>query len=42
MRRVYGQGRGVTLVKYTLLGVGYLFFMTLTIVGLVAYTALTL
>jgi hypothetical protein len=42
MRRVYGQGRGVTLVKYTLLGVGYLLFMTLTLVGLVAYTALTL
>jgi hypothetical protein len=42
MRRVYGQGRAVTLVKYTLLGIGYLFFMTLTIVGLVAYTALTL
>jgi hypothetical protein len=42
MRRVYGQGRAVTLVKYTLLGIGYLLFMTLTIVGLVAYTALTL
>jgi hypothetical protein len=42
MRRVYGQGRAVTLVKYSLLGIGYLFFMTLTIVGLVAYTALTL
>jgi hypothetical protein len=42
MRRVYGQGRVVTLVKYSLLGIGYLFFMTLTLVGLVAYTALTL
>jgi Domain of unknown function (DUF4286)/Protein of unknown function (DUF3667) len=42
MRRVYGQGRGVTLVKYGLLGIGYLFFMTLTVLGLVAYTALTL
>jgi hypothetical protein len=42
MRRVYGQGRLVTLVKYSLLGLGYLFFMTLTAVGLVLYTALTL
>ncbi|MDH5177414.1 MAG: hypothetical protein OEX15_12210, partial [Gammaproteobacteria bacterium] len=42
MRRVYGQRRVVTLVKYSLLGIGYLFFMTLTLVGLVAYTALTL
>ena len=42
MRRVYGQGRIVTLVKYALLGIGYLFFMTLTAVGLLFYTALTL
>ena len=42
MRRVYGQGRTVTLVKYSLLFVGYLFFMTLTVLGLLAYTALTL
>ncbi|MEY2920110.1 MAG: hypothetical protein RL261_1415 [Pseudomonadota bacterium] len=42
MRRVYGQGRIVTLVKYSLLFVGYLVFMTLTIVGLLAYTAFTL
>jgi hypothetical protein len=42
MRRVYEQGRIVTLVKYSLLGVGYLFFMTLTAVGLLFYTALTL
>lgn len=42
MRRVYGQGRIVTLVKYSLLGVGYLFFMTLTAIGLLFYTALTL
>ena len=42
MRRVYGQGRIVTLVKYSLLFVGYLVFMTLTLVGLLAYTALTL
>ncbi len=42
MRRVYGQGRVVTLVKYSLLLVGYLVFMTLTVLGLLAYTALTL
>jgi len=42
MRRVYGQGRIVTLVKYSLLSIGYLVFMTLTVVGLLAYTALTL
>ncbi len=42
MRRVYGQGRIVTLVKYSLLVIGYLVFMTLTVLGLLAYTALTL
>jgi hypothetical protein len=42
MRRVYGQGRIVTLVKYSLLLIGYLVFMTLTVLGLLAYTALTL
>ena len=42
MRRVYGQGRIVTLMKYSLLTIGYLVFMTLTVVGLLAYTALTL
>jgi hypothetical protein len=42
MRRVYGQGRVVTLVKYSLLLIGYLVFMTLTVLGLLAYTALTL
>jgi hypothetical protein len=42
MRRVYGQGRTVTLVKFSLLLVGYLVFLTLTVVGLLAYTALTL
>jgi len=42
MRRVYGQGRVVTLLKYSLLGLGYLFFMTLTAVGLLLYTALNL
>jgi hypothetical protein len=42
MRRVYGQRRAITLVKYSMLFIGYLLFMTLTVVGLVAYTALTL
>lgn len=42
MRRVYGQRHLVTLLKYSLLGVGYVFFMALTAVGLLAYTALTL
>ena len=42
MRRVYGQGRWVTLTKFSLLGIGYLFFMTLTALGLLFYTALTL
>jgi Protein of unknown function (DUF3667)/Domain of unknown function (DUF4286) len=42
MRRVYGQGRIITLMKYSLLSIGYLVFMTLTVVGLLAYTALTL
>lgn len=42
MRVVYGQGRVVTLVKYSILNVAYLVCMTLTAVGLVLYTALTL
>jgi hypothetical protein len=42
MRRVYGQGRVPTLLKYSLLGVGYVFFMALTALGLLAYTALML
>jgi hypothetical protein len=42
MRRVYGQGRIMTLLKYSTLGIGYLVFMTLTLVGLLFYTALTL
>jgi hypothetical protein len=42
MRRVYGQGRMVTLLKYSLLGIGYLFFLVVTGIGLLAYTALTL
>jgi hypothetical protein len=42
MRRVYGQGRFVTLLKYSTLGIAYLFSMVITVVGLLFYTALTL
>ena len=42
MRRVYGQGRLVTGLKYSLLFVGYVVFLALTVFGLLAYTALTL
>ena len=42
MRRVYGQGRFVTLLKYSALGIAYLFGMVLTVLGLLFYTALTL
>jgi hypothetical protein len=42
MRTVYGQGRFVTLVKFSLLGFCYVVFMTLTMVGVVVYTMLSL
>jgi len=42
MRRVYGQGRIVTLIKYSTLGVAYLFAMVITGLGLLFYTALSL
>jgi len=42
MRRVYGQGRIVTLAKYSVLGVAYIFATAFTLVGLLAYTALTM
>jgi hypothetical protein len=42
MRRVYRQGRLVTLIKYSILGVAYLFCMVITGLGLLFYTALTL
>ena len=35
-------GRVLTLLKFLLLGVGYFVFMTLTVLGLLTYTALTL
>jgi hypothetical protein len=42
MRRVYGQGRIVTLIKYSILGVAYMFSMVITGLGLLFYTALSL
>ena len=42
MRRVYGQGRFVTFLKYTALGLAYLVGMAFTALGLLFYTALTL
>ena len=42
MRRVYGQGRIVTLIKYSILGVAYLFCMVITGLALLFYTALSL
>ncbi len=42
MRRVYGQGRLLTLAKYSVLGVGYFVCLLFTALGLLFYTALTL
>ncbi len=42
MRRVYGQGFGVTLAKYVLLGAAYFSALAATFLVLLAYTALTL
>jgi hypothetical protein len=42
MRRVYGQGRIVTLIKYSILGVAYMFSMVITGLALLFYTALSL
>jgi hypothetical protein len=42
MRRVYGQGRIVTLIKYSILGVAYLFCLVITGLALLFYTALSL
>jgi hypothetical protein len=41
MRRVYGQGRFLTAIKFTTLAVAYLCCLVLTGVGLLVYTALT-
>jgi hypothetical protein len=42
MRRVYGQGRLATSVKYVLLGIAYFASLTATLLGVLIYTALTL
>ena len=42
MRRVYGQGKFVTSVKFLLLTGAYFFSLLLTLFGLVIFTALTL
>ena len=42
MRRVYGQGPIVTSAKYAVLGIAYVVCLSLTAVGLLVYTALTL
>jgi hypothetical protein len=42
MRRVYGQGRVLTLFKWSVLGIAYVICLTLTAVGLLFYTALSL
>lgn len=42
MRRVYGQGRIVTAIKYALLGAGYFTSLAITFGGVGIYTALTL
>jgi hypothetical protein len=42
MRRVYEQGRAMTIVKFGLLVVAYFACMLFTLLGLVFYTVLTL
>ena len=42
MRRVYGQGRMLTGLKYALLGCGYLVRLVLCITGVVVYTIVNL
>jgi hypothetical protein len=42
MRRVYGQGRIVTFLKFTMLVVAYFVCLLITFLGVLAYTALTL
>lgn len=42
MRRVYSQGRIVTLAKYSVLGIAYVLAMAFTAIGLLAYTAFTM
>jgi len=42
MRRVYGQGRIVTLLKFSMLVVAYFLSLLVTFLGVLAYTALTI
>jgi hypothetical protein len=42
MRRVYGQGRLLTILKFMFLFIAYFVSLLLTLVGIVVYTALTL
>jgi Protein of unknown function (DUF3667)/Domain of unknown function (DUF4286) len=42
MRRVFEQGRFVTLIKFSMLCIAYLVSLVLTLLGLLAYTALTI
>jgi hypothetical protein len=42
MRRVYGQGRLLTILKFMFLFVAYFVCLLLTLMGIVVYTALTL
>ena len=42
LRRVYGDGSLLTLLKYLLLFLGYSIFLTLTLFTGFAYTALTI
>ncbi|NJO13628.1 MAG: hypothetical protein HC872_09385 [Gammaproteobacteria bacterium] len=42
LRRVYQQGRLATVFKFSLLFVAYMFCLTLTLFGVVVYTAFTL
>lgn len=42
MRRVYGQGRLLTILKFTFLFFAYFICLLLTLLGMAAYTALTI
>lgn len=42
MRRVYGQGRLLTILKFTFLFFAYFICLLLTLMGIAAYTALTI
>ena len=42
MREVYGQGHALTAVKYVVLGASYFAAAMLTLLGAIAFTAMTL